>query len=331
MGVEFQDYYDSLGVGRDASKEEIRKAFRKLARECHPDTNKSPEAEGKFKQINEAYEVLGDEEKRKRYDQLGANWKAGQDFRPPPGWEDMFGGFTEQRAGGRTSFSGGNGFSDFFSTLFGDSMGGASFGGGASGFQGFQQGPTQPPRARKGQSHTIPITISLHDAYHGGSRRLGVEAIDNNSGQKTVKNYQVKIPAGISDGGIIRLAGEGDPGINGGAKGDLLLKVKIAPDSRFVVDGKNLKTTVSITPWEAALGAKVAVPTFDGQVTLSIPAGSQGGQKLRLRGKGMPKQGGEKGDLFAELKIAIPKDLNDKERELFEQLSKESEFDPRSA
>ena len=329
MSVQFQDYYETLGVTREATKEEIQKAYRKLARKYHPDVNKDPDAEDKFKEIGEAYEVLHDAEKRKRYDTLGSNWKAGQDFQPPPGWEDLFGSFANGGQGRTQTFTFGNGggFSDFFGMLFGDGpQAGAQFssgdpfssmGGGAFG-QARQSGP------RKGRSHEAKITVSLSDAYNGAKKRITL------GGLGTEKSYEVTVPKGITDGASIRLSGQGEPGLNGGPAGDLMLRVNIAPDPRFRLKGRDLYSTLAIAPWEAALGAKVNVPTVDGTVSLNIPAGSESGKQLRLKGKGLSAKDGKSGDLLVEVKIAVPKTLSTKEKELFEELKKESSFNPRA-
>ncbi|MFP4146036.1 MAG: DnaJ C-terminal domain-containing protein [Phycisphaeraceae bacterium] len=321
MAVKFEDYYQTLGVDRNASQDEIQKAFRKLARKYHPDVNKGPEAEQKFRQVSEAYEVLKDPEKRKKYDQLGADWKQGQDFRPPPGYENMHfdfggpgasgGGFTpggfsdffEMFFGGRgpggTAGRGGGGFEDLFSQ-----MGGGRPGGGGAGFgQQAQQAPAQEAE----------VEISLQEAARGTTRSL---ALQGPQGRRTL---DVKIPAGVTSGTKIRLRQE-----------NLVLKIKLARDPRFEVSGHDLTADVPIAPWEAALGGKVDVPTLEGKLSMTIPAGAQSGQKLRLRGKGLPRRSGEPGDLYARLKIAVPKQLSDKERKLYEQLREASDFDPRA-
>ncbi len=319
MAVKFQDYYATLGVGRKASPEEIKKAYRKLARKYHPDVNQDKEAEEKFKQINEAYEVLEDPEKRKLYDQLGADWKAGQDFKPPPGWEDVH--FEFRTGPGAEAFDFGSGFSDFFEILFGSRMrgGGRATGGRAS-------------WVMRGQDQEAEIEVSLEDAYHGATRTITLQSHEIDAqGQvrPTVQNLQVKIPPGVTDSTRIRLSGKGGAGMGGGPAGDLYLKVRITPHSRFRVEGHDLLVDVPVTPWEAALGATVEVPVMDGTVNLKIPAGTQSGQKLRLRGKGLPKKGSERGDLFARVTIAVPKDLSAKERELFSEMAKVSGFNPR--
>ena len=319
MAVKFQDYYEILGVERNASEAEIKRAYRKLARKYHPDVNKDREAEEKFKQINEAHEVLKDPEKRKLYDQLGPDWQSGQEFRPPPGWEDVH--FDFQTGPGAEAFDFGGGFSDFFETLFGGHMAG---GGGAR--------ARQASWVMRGQDQEAEIEVSLEDAYHGATRTItlqGQEIDPQGQIRPTTQNLQVKIPPGVTDGTRIRLSGKGGTGMGGGPAGDLYLRVHIKPHARFRVEGHDLVVEVPVTPWEAALGATVEVPVMDGTVNLKIPAGSQSGQRLRLRGKGLPKKGSQKGDLFVRLKVAVPKDLNKREEELFSEMAKVSTFDPR--
>jgi len=338
MSVKYHDYYKTLGVSRTASQDEIKRAYRKLAREYHPDVNKDPKAEEKFREVSEAYEVLGDEDKRKKYDRLGANWKSGQDFTPPSGWEG-FGGFGGAAGKGRTTrinfedLQGGGGFSDFFESIFG---GGGGFGGmGGMGGAGAGRGQTRTaPRARAGETVEGALTISLEDAYHGATRSVSLQTASPSAGgqvERSTKSIDVRIPPGTTDGSTIRLKGQGGPGVAGGPAGDVLLRITIAPSPRFRLDDHNLITTVPLAPWEAALGARVDVPTMEGDVTLTIPAGSQSGQRLRLRGKGLPKRGDkkERGDLFAELKIVVPKTLTETEQALYERLRDESEFRPR--
>jgi len=337
MPVKFQDYYETLGVPRTATQEEINKAYRRMARKYHPDVNKEKGAEDQFKKLNEAYEVLKDPDKRKRYDALGANWKAGQDFQPPPGWGGFDfgqggGPFRQQRAGGRaqqqTTFDfgglGGGGFSDFFETLFGGRGGGMPSGG--FDFGGMGAGTA----ARPAQNQEAEITIPLEDAYHGATREIAFQSTESDAQgnvRQVPKTFKVKIPPGISDGGKIRLAGQGGKGINGTA-GDLILTVRIAPHAVYRLRGHDLEADVAIAPWEAALGVKAQVPTLDGPVTVSIPHGTSSGRRLRLRGKGLPKRGGERGDQYVVVQIAVPKDLTPRERELFEELSKISPFQP---
>ncbi len=319
MAVKFQDYYEILGVGRDASEDEIKRAYRKLARKYHPDVNKDKEAEEKFKQVNEAYEVLKDPEKRKLYDQLGSEWQTGQDFKPPPGWEDVH--FKFRTGPGVEEFGFGTGFSDFFETLFGRGMGG---GGRATG--------RHNAWVMRGQDHEAEIEVTLEEAYHGATKTITLQSHEiDPEGQvrPSVQNLQVKIPRGVTDGTRIRLSGKGGAGMGGGPAGDLYLKVHTRPHPRFRVDGQNLLVEVPVAPWEAALGATVEVPLVDGTVNLKIPSGTQSGHKLRLRGKGLPRKGKERGDLFARVKIVIPRTLSPKEKDLFKEMAKISNFKPR--
>ncbi|MEW5800908.1 MAG: DnaJ C-terminal domain-containing protein [bacterium] len=336
MSVKYQDYYQILGVNRNASQDEIQRAYRRLARQYHPDINKSSGAEEQFKKIGEAYEVLKDPEKRKKYDTLGENWRAGQDFTPPPGW-DFRTGRGATGGGGAWKFDindlggmGAGNFSDFFETLFGGGLG------------GFRTAGTRPRSAggwsMKGHDREAEITISLEDAYHGSRKTIAVESAKPDATgqvQRITQNLEVKIPAGITEGRRIRLSGQGEKGAGEGPAGDLYLRVHIAPHPVFTLQGHDLSVEVPVTPWEAALGAKVEVPTMEGAAAVQIPAGIQSGQKMRLRGKGLTKpgpgagQGGEHGDLYAVIRIAVPKTLNSKERELFEELARHSPFQPR--
>lgn len=321
--MKFQDYYEILGVKREASAEEIQKAYRGLARKYHPDVNKAKGAEDKFKQLGEAYEVLKDPEKRRRYDALGANWKAGQDFRPPPGFDSG-----QFRSAGGAGFDMG-GFSDFFESLFGGAQGGAGFefaGGGfrAGGTPDFGRMFEESARPRAGVAQEAEISLGLSDVYNGSKTGISLE------GPQGTKTLMVQIPAGTTNGSTIRLQGQGAPGVRGAPAGDLLLKVKIAPHPRFKVENFDLATTLPIAPWEAALGAKIDLETLDGGVKINIPAGAQSGQRFRLKGKGLPKTKTERGDLFAELQIAVPRKLSGEEREYFEKLSRVSAFNPRA-
>ena len=318
--MDYKDYYAILGVKKDAPEDEIQKAYRKLARKFHPDVNKAPEAETKFKEIGEAYEVLKDPDKRQKYDQYGSAWKRAQQTGGgvPPGWE----GFDFGQGGG---FGGGSGdFSSFFDMLFGGARPGAR-GRGAAGFPGgFGGGGGQGFGGQGfggGGDSEATITLSLEEAVRGGKREIVLS--DPNTGQR--KTLSVRIPEGVRAGQRIRLAGQGQPGINGQA-GDLYLKIEIEPDPRYKVDGANLQTTVAVTPWEAALGADADVQTLDGPVRVKIPAGSSTGKRIRLRGRGLPQSGGEKGDLLAEIRIVVPEKLSERERELFEQLAEASSF-----
>lgn len=309
MAVAFQDYYDALEVPRDASQDEIRQAYRRLARRYHPDVNQEPGAEDRFKQVSEAYEVLRDPEKRERYDRLGANWRAGQDVSGTGGFEEAFrqgDGFGDVRV----EFGGGE-FSDFFESLFGR-RGGA--GGGRSGFEGF---------TTRGSDHEAVLELSLEEAASGGKRRLSLG---------DGRSLEVDIPRGVRDGQRIRLAGEGGPAAGGGCAGDLFLRVRLKPHPRFRVEGRDLYVDLAIAPWEAALGAEVAVPTLEGSARVKVPAGSSSGRRLRLRGQGLPgNAGAPAGDLYAVVTVHVPKKLSKRERELFEQLASVSKFDPRSS
>ncbi|ATW26507.1 DnaJ C-terminal domain-containing protein [Candidatus Formimonas warabiya] len=316
MSVKFEDYYQVLGVQRDATPKEIQAAFRKLARKYHPDVNKDPEAEKNFKKINEAYEVLKDEEKRKRYDQLGANWKAGQDFTAPSGWENMQDHFGQD--GSREfHFSGSGDFSDFFEMLFGRAAPGRGF---------YDYAGEKRNWSRKGQDQESELTVSLEEAYFGGTRTVGLHILEEQPDGTVATNrkeIQVKIPPGIKEGSRIRLKGQGSPGLNGGPAGDLFFRIKIAPHDKFTVEGFDLKTNIEISPWEAILGAKIKVPTMEGWAAINIPPGTQNGQRFRLRGKGLV-QGTEKGDLYAVAKVIIPRDLSQEEKGLVEQLAKKA-------
>jgi len=318
--VQFQDYYEILGVKRDASPDEIQKAFRKLARKYHPDVNKSKDAEEKFKKINEAYEVLKDPEKRSRYDALGSGYSGGQEFRPPPGWEHIF---NFKFGEGDASYRGASGgFSDFFEALFGG-MGGRR----TENIFAATQAP------KEGRSLQSEITITLQEAYHGTTKQISFDLVQHGARgeiKREPKSYKVKIPPGTLDGQVIRLSGQGSPGARGGRAGDLLLKVHIAADSYFTLMGRDLHVVLPVTPWEAALGAKVEVRTLDGEVKLTVPRGSQSGQRLRLKNKGMPgKKGEAQGDMLVELKIVVPQHLSPEEEVLMKRLSEVSSFNPR--
>jgi curved DNA-binding protein len=335
--MKYQDYYEILGVKRDASQEEIKKAYKKLARKYHPDINKESGAEEKFKALNEANEVLEDPEKRKKYDALGANWKNGQEFRPPPGFEGFDFNFGRQGSGSGRSSPGGagmgegsfGGFSDFFSAIFGNAAsGGSGFGGG--GFGGmedlFNGGSRSQPKRR--QTAETEIGISLLDAFKGATKNLSLtlQEFDPAKGGMTqrTKNLQVKIPEGTKDGTVMRLSGKTneDP--------DILLKVKVIPDRKFKLEDYNIIRELEITPWEAMLGAEIEVELVDSKAKLKIPAGSQSGTRLRLKGKGLPQKSGQSGDLFVELQVMVPKNLSEEEKNLVEKLKNVSSFNPRT-
>ena len=327
MAVKFRDYYEILGIKRAASQTEVQRAYRKLARKYHPDVNKASSAEDKFKEINEAYEVLKDPEKRKLYDQLGPNWRSGQDFRPPPGWESQhdFG-----RGGARQTefeWGGPGGFSDFFETLFGgrgyrQARGGATPGAFGRGTVWRQAGADQE----------TTIRISLEEAFRGGTKPIVLQSqVINPQGQLEVqeRRYDIKIPPGILPGQRIRLSGQGQEGTGGGPRGDLYLKVEIESHPVFEIKGRDLYMDVPVTPWEAVLGSEVRFSTISGNIDLKIPPGTQSGQKLRLRAKGMPNPKGTPGDLYAKVIVKVPVHPSEKERELFEELRKSSSFNPR--
>ncbi len=329
MPVQFKDYYETLGVGRTASDAEIKKAFRKLAREYHPDVAKDKKrAEEKFKEVNEAYEVLSDPEKRKRYDQLGANWKAGAEFRPPPGWE-QFAGRRAHRggtpAGEDYEFQfGGTGFSDFFEALFG-SMGRRR--GGMGGMGGATAFGNESEFAARGRDVEGDIMVTLEEAQRGSLRQVNVRS--DAGGRTHTQTYQVKIPSGVTEGQRLRLAGRGEAGAGGGAAGDLYLRVRLAKHPDFEVQDHNLIHEADLAPWEAVLGTSISVPTLSGRVNIKIPPGTQNGQKLRVRGRGLQARDGGSGDLIVVTRITVPEQVSDGERKLWEQLQRESRFNPR--
>lgn len=316
MAVQFRDYYETLGVSKTASDDEIKSAFRKLARKHHPDVAKDKKsAEEKFKQINEAYEVLSDPEKRKKYDQLGANWNQPGGFQPPPDW-----GAQQQPGGGFYRYGGGDGgvefefngtgFSDFFEAFFGGGRGHSAFGG-----SGFGRRPTA---AERGSDVEADIMVTLEEALHGSTRTVSLRR----GGSNKVETYQVKIPRGVREGQRIRLAGQGEAGERGGKKGDLFLRVRLARHPDFTVEGSDLIHEVKIAPWQAVLGTELKVPTLEGSVRLKIPPGTHGGQRFRLRERGMPGVSGKRGDLYVVTQINIPKKITDRERAAWSELAK---------
>jgi curved DNA-binding protein len=326
MPVEFKDYYATLGVPRDASDEEIKKSFRKLARQYHPDVAKDKKtAEEKFKEINEAYEVLGDPQKRKKYDELGANWKEGAGFQPPPG-----------RAGrsrdGAQTFEfhfGGTGFSDFFERFFGR---GERFGFPFTedGLDAEQFG--QPPGSTPGSDIEGDILVTLDEVKNSSVRTISLQHSNPRTGKTETHTFKVRIPAGVQEGQIIRVPGKGEEGASGSPSGDLYLRVRLAAHPDFRVRGADLHYDLDLAPWEAVLGTTVSVPTLDGQVNVRIPPGTNNGQQLRVRARGLPKgQGGEHGDLYAVVNVQLPQQLSDEERALWEKLSRISRFNPRSS
>jgi curved DNA-binding protein len=338
MAVKFKDYYELLGVKRDANEDQIRQAYRKLARKHHPDVNPGDKsAEDKFKEINEAYEVLSDPEKRKRYDRLGANWKNGAEFTPPPGWGNVnveYSDFSEV-------FGGGGGFSDFFESLFG---------GGRSADRDTQRRRSGRAKASKGQDTEAEMAISLEDAHRGGIHRITIQAVRvcpacNGAGELngtvcatcrgqgqvlSPKTIDVNIPPGAREGSVIKLARQGQAGLRGTEAGDLYVKLGIKPHPVFAVSGDDITAEVAIAPWEAVLGARIEVSTIEGKAEMTVPAGSQGGQRMRLRSQGLNRRGGGRGDLYVKLKIVVPTHPTDKEKELFKELGETSRFNPRA-
>ncbi len=313
MAVQFRDYYETLGVPKTATDDEIKSAFRKLARKYHPDVAKDKKAaEEKFKQINEAYEVLGDPQKRKKYDQLGADWNQPGGFQPPPGWgaQQPGGGFRQSGDGsGGVEFEfGGTGFSDFFEQFFGGGRGRSAFG-------GFGQ---RQARAERGSDVEADIMVPLEEALHGAKRTVSLRR----AGSKKVETYQVKIPRGVREGQRIRLAGQGEAGERGGKSGDLFLRVRLARHPDFRVEGSDLIHEVKIAPWQAVLGTELKIQTLEGDVLLKIPPGTRGGQRFRLRGRGLPSSSGTRGDLYVDVQIDIPKKITERERELWQDLAK---------
>ncbi len=327
--MKYKDYYKILGVDRGSSDDDIHKAYRKLARKFHPDVNKESGAEERFKEIGEAYEVLKDPGKRKRYDSLGPGWKMGDDFTPPPGWQST-GGFRARKSGSADGFGFG-GFSDFFDFIFG---GGGTRSGGArgpfgqgdfAGFGGFSGG------APRGRDHEAILEISLEEAIGEGKTRFTINTTEigpDGNPHSGTRTLEVKIPEGVREGMRIRVSGQGGPGL-GGAAGDLYLKIKFKQHKLFRVHEHNLHLQLPVAPWEAALGAKVTVPTLDGKIRVSIKPGSSSGQKLRVPGRGLPKKGGGRGDLIAEISVVLPDKISKHERELFEMLADRSSFKPR--
>ncbi len=315
--MEFKDYYEIMGVKRDASQDEIKRAYRKLARKYHPDVSKEPDAEARFKEVGEAYEVLKDPEKRAAYDQLGANWKAGQDFRPPPDWDQGF----EFHGGGYTGGDAAS-FSDFFEELFGRA--------------GYTQAGAQPGGAyreysARGEDAHARVLIDLEDAYHGAQRTITLKHTElgpDGRPQLKERTLNVKIPKGVKEGQHLRLAGQGSPGIGKGKAGDLYLEIAFKPHPLYRVEGKDVYLDLPVAPWEAALGAKVKAPTPTGVVDLSIPAQSKGGQKLRLKGKGIP--GKPAGDFYVVLQIALPPADTEEAKTAYKAFAEAVPFNPRA-
>jgi curved DNA-binding protein len=314
--MQFKDYYQTLGVGREATAEEIKKAFRKLARKYHPDVSKEADAELRMKEVNEAHAVLSDPEKRAAYDQLGAHYRPGQEFRPPPDWDAGFefsgGGF---RPGETADFS------DFFAELFGR-MGGrdAGFRGGGEGFRA------------GGEDHHAKVMLDIEDAFRGATRQISLRVPQMDAqgrARLATRTLNVRIPKGVREGQVIRLAGQGAPGLGGGPAGDLLLEVRFRPHDRLRAEGRDLHLALPVAPWEAALGAVVAVELPEGAVKVRIPEGAQSGRQLRVRGKGLP--GDPPGDLLLDLRVVLPPADTPRARELYETMARELAFDARRA
>ena len=308
--MEYKDYYKIMGVKRDATQDEIKRAYRKLARKYHPDVSKEPGAELKFKELGEAHEVLKDPEKRAAYDQLGSNWKAHQDFRPPPGW----GGGFEFRGAPRGG-TGDHGFSDFFEALFGQ----AGFG-----------GRSGPGFHAPGEDQHAKMLIDIEDSFKGATRSISLQvpgvAQDGHVNTRA-RTLKVNIPRGIRQGQQIRLAKQGAAGMGGGARGDLYLEVEFRPHRHYRVEGADIYLDLPVAPWEAALGASVKVPTPGGRVGLKIPPNTQSGRKLRLKGRGIPA--GMPGDLYVVIQVVLPPAVSERAKEMYRRMQAESDFDPR--
>jgi len=330
MAVEFKDYYRVLGVTPKASDDEIKKAFRALARKYHPDVAKDTKtAEEKFKEINEANEVLSNPESRRKFDELGADWKAGAESRPSPGRAAGRAAGAGRR-GGEDGFQfGGTGFSDFFEQFFGGRSGQT---GGATPFDGEEFGHDRgPAQARRGQDIQGDILITLDEVLKGAMRAISVRRTNARTGQEGTETYQVRIPKGVQAGQSIRVAGKGGEGTNGGSPGDIYLRVRYAQHPDWSVRGSDLIGVLELAPWEAVLGATVPVPTLEGRVSVKVPVGFQQGQKLRVRGKGLPAGAAKYGDLYLEASIQVPLRIGKEEERLWKELAAVSPFAPRQS
>jgi curved DNA-binding protein len=324
MPLTFKDYYETLGVEKAASPEDIKQAFRKLARIHHPDVAKNKVAgEAKFKEINEAYEVLGDPEKRRRYDELGANWQdggAGPSGEPGPQRP------RRGRAAQATDFEfGGTGFSDFFESYFGGSRDGY----GSFSRSGVHPGEEGAEFTHPGRDVEADIMVTLEEALHGSKRRVTLRRPGVDESEERTDSYEVRIPPGVREGQRIRLAGQGGAGYGGGHPGDLYLRVRLARHPDLNVKGPDLYYDLDLTPWEAVLGTSVKLPTLDGTTSLKVPPGTSTGAQLRLRGLGLPREDGKRGDLYAVVRIQVPAAVTAEERHLWEKLSETSAFKPR--
>lgn len=316
--MQFKDYYQILGVERSATEAEIKKAYRKLARKYHPDVSKAADAQARMQEVNEAHEVLSNPEKRAAYDQVGQGMQGGQDFRPPPDWDAGF------EFSGRPDAGAGD-YSAFFEELFG----------------GMRRGGTRQPRGgagfqARGDDHHAKILVPLEDTFHGATRSLSLRYPEMDAAGHVVmheRKLDVRIPKGIRPGQQVRLAGQGTPGLGGGPAGDLYLEVQFEPHARYRVDGRDLYLTLPVAPWEAALGAQVRVPTPDGTLEMNVPAGSQTGRKLRLKGRGIPASSPTTapGDFYVVLEVVLPGAGTEKAAALYRQMAKDLAFNPRSA
>ena len=316
MAVKFQDYYETLGVARAASAEEIKLGFRRLARIHHPDVAKNKvTGEAKFKEINEAYEVLGDPEKRRRYDELGANWQEGANG--PPASGSGYRARSRPSGGGQDFEFGGTGFSDFFESFFGA---------GNAGFAAHRQSAAPP----EGQDVEADLLVTLEEALRGSSRKVTLRRPGHHGTADRTNTYQVRIPPGVREGQRIRLAGQGGTGGGGGAAGDLYLRVRLARHPDFSVQAADLHCDLDLAPWEAVLGVQATIPTLDGPTSLRVPPGTAGGSQLRLRGLGLPREDHGRGDVYATVRIRTPDPVSAEERALWEQLARLSTFKPRS-
>lgn len=322
--MDFKDYYKVLGVARDASQEEIQKAYRKLARKYHPDVSKEKAAEARFKEVSEANEVLKDPEKRARYDQFGSDWKQRQQAGSQPG-AGGFSGFEgfEGVAGG------GSGFSDFFEMLFGQAARAGGSAGAGRGSWASWETEGRGGWARPGANQEVVLSLSLEEALAGGVREL---SLSNGGGEP--RRIRVNLPRAMRPGQTVRVAGKGEEGRAGGAAGDLFLKVEILPHPRFRLEGRDLLTSLEVTPWEAALGGEAEIRTLDGRVRVRVPPGTSSGRRIRVKGRGFPAGSGgpaaaEPGDLYAEVRIVVPEHPSEKEKQLFAELRDVSSFHPR--
>lgn len=327
--MEYKDYYKILGVDRKADNDAIKQSYRRLARKYHPDVSKEPNAEEKFKDLQEAYEVLKDAEKRAAYDALGSNWQSGQEFRPPPGWESDPRYQHAYSSSGQFSEEDLSGFSDFFSNIFGGGGGGhAGFGGrGARGGHGFSQREFR----QRGSDQHAKILVTLDEAFRGGTRTLQLQmpTVDMEGRiQEQMRTLKVIIPAGATQGQQLRLAGQGAPGIGGAPNGDLYLEIDIQNHALFTLQGRDVYLTLPVTPWEAALGADIKIPTLGGPVGLKLNPGSQSGQKLRLKGRGMPGKP-HAGDQYAVLQIQTPAPHDEEQKRRYRELADAMPFNPR--